>query len=187
MFGSIFSVVIYSQPDFYLAAHLTKSFNDYTFMGIHFYGQRMLSFMLVINTILIVLVMNYINRFTNRWALRRSFAFGTFLQGFGFAISFLLHDFWPLIIVTVVFTLGEIINVPSSQTMRADMMNPAKIGAYSGAFAATRPVGNIVAGSMVSLSQFTNDLGMAGALMIGTFIAIVTIMKASKMPARFDN
>jgi DHA1 family multidrug resistance protein B-like MFS transporter len=109
------------------------------------------------------------------------------LQGFGFAISFLLHDFWPLIIVTVVFTLGEIINVPSSQTMRADMMNPAKIGAYSGAFAATRPVGNIVAGSMVSLSQFTNDLGMAGALMIGTFIAIVTIMKASKMPARFDN
>jgi DHA1 family multidrug resistance protein B-like MFS transporter len=40
---------------------------------------------------------------------------------------------------------------------------------------------------MVSLSQFTNDLGMAGALMIGTFIAIVTIMKASKMPARFDN
>ncbi|QEA56856.1 MFS transporter [Weissella hellenica] len=187
MFGSIFSVVIYSQPDFYLAAHLTKSFNDYTFMGIHFYGQRMLSFMLVINTILIVLVMNYINRFTNRWALRRSFAFGTFLQGFGFAISFLLHDFWPLIIVTVVFTLGEIINVPSSQTMRADMMNPAKIGAYSGAFAATRPVGNIVAGSMVSLSQFTNDLGMAGALMIGTFIAIVTIMKASKMTARFDN
>lgn len=187
MFGSIFSVVIYSQPDFYLAAHLTKSFHDYTFMGIHFYGQRMLSFMLVINTILIILVMNYINRYTNRWALRRSFALGTFMQGFGFAMSFLLHDFWPLIIVTFVFTLGEIINVPSSQTMRADMMNPLKIGAYSGAFAATRPVGNILAGSMVSLSQFTNDWGMAGALMVGTFIAIVTIGKASKMPAPFEN
>ncbi|SCB85547.1 MFS transporter, DHA1 family, multidrug resistance protein B [Weissella bombi] len=187
MFGSIFSVVIYSQPDFYLAAHLTKSFHDYTFMGIHFYGQRMLSFMLVINTILIILVMNYINHYTNRWALRRSFALGTFMQGFGFAISFLLHDFWPLIIVTFVFTLGEIINVPSSQTMRADMMNPLKIGAYSGAFAATRPVGNILAGSMVSLSQFTNDWGMAGALMVGTFIAIVTIAKASKMPAPFES
>ena len=187
MFGSIFSVVIYSQPDFYLAAHLTKSFHDYTFMGIHFYGQRMLSFMLVINTILIILVMNYINHYTNRWALRRSFALGTFMQGFGFAISFLLHDFWPLVIITFVFTLGEIINVPSSQTMRADMMNPLKIGAYSGAFAATRPVGNILAGSMVSLSQFINDLGMASALMIGTFVAIITITKASKMPAPFEH
>jgi len=185
MFGSIFSVVIYSQPDFYLAAHLTQFFHDYTFMGIHFYGQRMLSFMLVINTVMIVLVMNLINRYTNRWPLIKSFAIGTFIQGFGFALSFLLRDFWPLVIVAVVFTLGEIINVPSSQTMRADMMNPEQIGAYSGAFAATRPVGNIISGMMVSLSQFTNDWGMAGVLMIGTLIAMVTIVQAAKMPAQF--
>ena len=87
--------------------------------------------------------------------------------------------------MAVVFTLGEIINVPSSQTMRADMMNPEQIGAYSGAFAATRPVGNIISGMMVSLSQFTNDWGMAGVLMIGTLIAMVTIVKAAKMPAQF--
>ena len=54
---------------------------------------------------------------------------GHLFKGFGFALSFLLRDFWPLVIVTVVFTLGEIINVPSSQTMRADMMNPEQIGA----------------------------------------------------------
>ncbi|MBJ7650472.1 MFS transporter [Weissella confusa] len=185
MFGTIFAVVIYSQPDFYLAAHLAESFRDYTLFGVHFYGQRMLSFMLVINTVVIVLTMSAFNHMTNRWPLIRGYAIGTFMQGLGFAMAFLLRDFWPLAFAAVVFTVGEMINVPSSQTLRADMMNPEKLGAYSGAFAATRPLGNIMAGVMVSASHFVGSVGAAVMLMIGVFIAIYSVATAAKMKASF--
>ena len=184
-YRTIFSVVVYSQPDFYLAAHLAESFRDYTLFGIHFYGQRMLSFMLVINTVLIVLTMSAFNHMTNRWPLVRGYMIGTFLQGLGFAMAFLLRDFWPLAFTAVVFTVGEMINVPSSQTLRADMMNPEKLGAYSGAFAATRPLGNIVAGVMVSASHFVGNIGAAVMLMVGVLIAIYSVATAAKMKASF--
>lgn len=185
MFGTIFAVVIYSQPDFYLAAHLAESFRDYTLFGVHFYGQRMLSFMLVINTVVIVLTMSAFNHMTNRWPLIRGYVIGTFMQGLGFAMAFLLRDFWPLAFAAVVFTVGEMINVSSSQTLRADMMNPEKLGAYSGAFAATRPLGNILAGVMVSASHFVGNVEAAVMLMIGVLIAIYSVATAAKMKASF--
>ena len=185
MMGSIFSVVIFSQPDFYLAAHLAESFHEYQFFGIHVYGQRMLSFMLVINTVMIVLLMTTFNHITDRWTQIKGYSIGMFLQGLGFAASFVLEDFWPLALTAVIFTVGEMINVPSSQTLRADMMNPAKLGAYSGAFAATRPLGTIVAGLIVSASHYVGEIGAAVMLMLCTVVAILAVMQANRMPADF--
>ena len=185
MLGSIFSVVIFSQPDFYLAAHLAESFHEYQFFGIHVYGQRMLSFMLVINTVMIVLLMTTFNHITDRWTQIKGYSIGMFLQGLGFAVSFVLQDFWPLAMTAVIFTVGEMINVPSSQTLRADMMNPAKLGAYSGAFAATRPLGTIVAGLIVSASHYVGEIGAAVMLMLCTVVAILAVMQANRMPADF--
>jgi len=186
MVGSIFSVVIFSQPDFYLAAHLAESFHDYNFFGLHIYGQRMLSFMLVINTVMIVLLMTTFNHITDRWTQIKGYSVGLFLQGLGFAIAFVLQDFWPLAVTAVIFTIGEMINVPSSQTLRADMMDPAKLGAYSGAFAATRPLGTIVAGVIVSASHYVGEVGAAVMLMLCTVISIAAVMRANRMKANFE-
>lgn len=149
------------------------------------YGQRMLSLMLVMNTILIIATMGFVTKATAKWNLVRAMALGLFLQGGGFALSFLLQDFWPLVVTTIIFTTGEMISVPASQTLRADMMNPDKIGAYSGVFAVTRPLGSVIAGAFVSISVVLGNYGIAALLMVLVFVAIYLIARATHMTAPF--
>lgn len=183
--GSVLASVIYLQPDYYLAAHLSQTFNDYSLLGMEIYGQRMLSLMLVMNTILIIATMGFVTKATAKWNLVRAMALGLFLQGGGFALSFLLQDFWPLVVTTIIFTTGEMISVPASQTLRADMMNPDKIGAYSGVFAVTRPLGSVIAGAFVSISVVLGNYGIAALLMVLVFVAIYLIARATHMTAPF--
>ncbi|RRG18497.1 MFS transporter [Weissella viridescens] len=183
--ASVLASVVYLQPDYYLAAHLSQSFHEYHLFGMDIYGQRMLSLMLVFNTVIIIFVMGWVTRATEKWYLVRAFAIGVLLQGGGFALSFLMQDFWPLIIATIIFTTGEMIGVPASQTLRADMMDPAKIGAYSGVFSVTRPIGAVIASGFVSLSAVVNNWGIAALLMLVVFLAIYLVARAAKMPAPF--
>jgi DHA1 family multidrug resistance protein B-like MFS transporter len=185
LLGGVMGTVIFTQPDYYLAAHLGESFHQVSLFGVQIYGQRMLSIMLVVNTVMIVLMMTAFNRLTERWSLLKGYSVGIVLQGFGFAVSFVLQDFWPLFMAAVVLTIGEMINVPASQTMRADMMNPAQLGAYSGAFAAARPLGTVIAGGMVTLSHFIGSAGVALTLVLITILAVVLTATAYRMPATF--
>ncbi|MBM7616873.1 DHA1 family multidrug resistance protein B-like MFS transporter [Weissella uvarum] len=185
--ASVLASIVYLQPDYYLAAHLSQSFHSYTLFGADIYGQRMLSIMLILNTIMIVLVMGWVTRRTEKWRLVPAFAIGVLLQGGGFAASFLLQDFWPLIVMTIIFTTGEMIGVPASQTLRADMMDPDRIGAYSGVFSVTKPIGAVFASGFVSLSAIVNNIGIAMLLMVIVFASIILVARAAAMPAPFDN
>ncbi|MDR3190990.1 MAG: MFS transporter [Lactobacillaceae bacterium] len=184
--GSIGMTVIFTQPDYYLAAHLGESFKTTHIFGVQIYGQRMLSVMTMTNTAMIVILMGLFTRMTSHFKLTQNVLVGTLMQGGAFAVAFLLHSFWPLMIMAVLLTIGEMINVPASQTIRAEMMNPAKLGAYSGAFAATRPVGMIIASLLVSLSHFVGNYGIALILTLISFAAVALTIKAAKMPATFE-
>lgn len=180
--GAVLSIVIYSQIDYYLPAHLNTDFHTYWLWAQEIYGQRMLSLMLITNTALIIVFMGLVNHYSTTWPLTRGFALGQGLQGIGIALTFVLGDFWPLILATVIWTLGEIIVVPASQTIRADLMDPNKIGAYSGLFSVTRPIGTVIAGGMVSLSAVINKWGMAVIVVLMAVGAIGLTLKAVKMP-----
>lgn len=182
--GAVLSIVVYSQIDYYLPAHLTTDFHTYWLWAQEIYGQRMLSLMMITNTALIIIFMGLINHYSTRWPLIFGFSVGQGLQGFGIALSFILGDFWPLILATPIWTLGEIIVVPAGQTIRADLMDPDRIGAYSGVFAVTRPIGTIIAGSMVSLSSLINKWGMAVIILIMTIAAIGLTVKAVNTPQK---
>lgn len=186
MLGSIGMTVIFTQPDFYLAAHLGEAFQTTRQFGIQIYGQRMLSVMTMINTVIIIVMMTMFTRWTGGWSIRRSITIGIFLQAAGFAGAFLTESFWPLVIMSVVLTVGEMINVPASQTLRADMMNPEQLGTYAGAFAATRPVGMIISSLMVSLSHYVGNVGIAALLMVLSLMTIWLILRATKMAATFE-
>ncbi|MDR3242040.1 MAG: MFS transporter [Lactobacillaceae bacterium] len=185
LLGAIAASTIMNQPDYYLATHLGESFMPTRLFGIDVYGQRMLSIMMVLNTMMVVTVFGIITRIANRFDLKRAFTVGIMLQGFGFAVSFLVQSFWPSIIATIVFTVGEMIGVAPGQTIRANLMNPAKIGAYSGAFSASRPAGMVVSSLMVSLSHFTGAWGMVIVMILLTLFAAWSTVKAAKMPAQF--
>lgn len=178
--GLVLSTAVFSQPDFYLAAHLGESFRTIQLFGLTIFGQRMLSLITIENTFIIIILMGMMAKLTQRFSLKNGVVVGTLVQSTGFALAFLFNTFWPLLIAGVILTFGEMIVTPASQTLRADMMNPAKIGAYSGFSAATRPVGTIIAASVVSASHFVGNVGAAVIIMAAGFGAVVFMLAAVK-------
>ncbi|QBO36450.1 MFS transporter [Periweissella cryptocerci] len=182
--GLVLSTAVFSQPDFYLAAHLGQSFHTITLAGLTIFGQRMLSLITIENTFLIIVLMGVMTKLTQRFSLKNGVVIGTLVQSGGFALAFIFNTFWPLLIAGVILTFGEMIVTPASQTLRADMMNPAKIGAYSGFSAATRPVGTILAASVVSASHFIGNIGAAVLIIMAGLGAVAFMLAAIKrLPA----
>ena len=173
MVASIGATIIFTSPDYYLAAHLSQTFHTIDIAGVEIFGQRMLSIVTMVNTFMIVLMMGMMTKLFKHWSEMKASAVGTALQGGSFAIMFLLTDFWPLMVFTVILTLGEMIVTPASQSLRAEMMNPEKIGAYSGFSAAIRPIGAILASGIVSASVLVGNIGAALLLLTATGISIL--------------
>lgn len=181
MIASIGATIIFTSPDYYLAAHLSQTFHTIDIAGVEIFGQRMLSIVTMVNTFMIVLMMGMMTKLFKHWSEMKASAVGTVLQGGGFAIMFLLTDFWPLMVFTVILTLGEMIVTPASQSLRAEMMNPEKIGAYSGFSAAIRPIGAILASGIVSASVLVGNVGAALLLLTATGISILFTYLAVQM------
>ncbi|WP_225048209.1 MDR family MFS transporter [Lacticaseibacillus kribbianus] len=177
--GSLAVEIIFNQPMSYLPVHLDRDFHTVTGFGVAIYGQRMLSVLTLVNTVLIVACMAFVTRATKRWSTSRGFAIGTALLGGATAVSFLLNSLWPLVINAVVQTIGEMISVPPSQTLRADLMDPEKVGAYSGVWTTVGPLASMGAGLGVTLSTWIGNGGMAAFMGVLVLTSVVLVHKAA--------
>lgn len=179
--ASIFIAMIFSQIDYYLPVHLSDSFTTTTIFGVQIYGQRMLTIFLIVNTLLIVLFMNFINHLTENWTRKMGIGIGVILQGLGFILAFLGHDFRWEMIASIVATVGEMILVPVSQAFRADLMDGDKVGVYTGVFSVTQPVASILSGLLLGGSRFYGNIGMALFMVIIVVSAVFPAIKAIGM------
>ncbi len=110
------------------------------------------------------------------------FAMGLLLEGAGIAMSFILNNFWPIVITTLVFSIGEIIESPAQETIQASMMDPNRIGAYSGLNSITFPISFLIASLLVSASSFTSNVVIAIVVFIMVLISMILAYVAYKMP-----
>jgi len=172
MVAGVGAVVIFSSPDYYLAAHLAETFHSVTVLGIQIFGQRMLSVITIVNTVMIVLLMGTMTKLFSNWSNLKASLVGIAIQGSSFALMLLLNDFWPLFIVAIVLTIGEMIVTPANQSLRAEMMNQNKVGVYSGFSAATRPLGYILSSGIVSISIVIGHIGAAILLLVATGVSM---------------
>lgn len=176
LIGMVLSGIVTSQLGYYLAVHLGDDFQTVRLFGIEIYGQRMLSGVTLINTAIIIPFMSLFTSLTKRWSLKRAYSVGMLLQTIGFALACLFSTLWPIVICAVILTIGEMIVVPPSQTLRADLMDPEKIGTYSGAFSTVNPLASILAGASVTISAFLGSYGMAALFMVLGILSIVVVV-----------
>ena len=187
LMGYCTATIITMQPNYYLAVHLGRDFTNVTIFGIQVYGQRMLSLITLINTVMIVFMMSIFTAIGRKMSLQREYAWGMSLQAVAFAAAFILHTLWPLALCAVVLTVGEMLTVPASQTLRANLMNPASIGAYSGATSAVRPLSAVLAGALLTASTLIGPVGMAVSMLLLGIATILLTNHSSRMRASFDN
>ncbi len=162
----ILNKVIFGNIDFYLPVHLSDSFKTTTIFGFE--------------------IWLFVNQLTNKWSERKSLTTGALLQGLGFAAAFLMNSFIPLILASIVMTIGEMILVPSSQSLRADLMNEEKIGTYSGFVTITDPIGSVLSGSLVSFSVYIHHTGVAVVMVVVTVLLVLCFNQVMKMKTQAE-
>ena len=87
-----------------------------------------------LNGVLIVFLELPLTSFTQRWPRRPTIAAGYLLIGLGFALAGWSRTMPMLLLVVVIFTLGEMIAMPVASAYVADSIPPAMRGRYMGAF-----------------------------------------------------
>lgn len=179
--GCIFFGAVWAQIDNYIPIHYKTIYTPVNLFGFEITGAKLLSLTVLINTIMIVSLMTSMNRLTRKMKLIPQLILGASIFASGLLSAFTFKTLIPILISAVIYTLGEMINVPASQVLRAKMMNDNKIGSYSGFIAIAQPLGIVLAGGMVSLSQFTGVLGVQISFILLSSTGIALIVKSAKM------
>ncbi|MDR0199882.1 MAG: MFS transporter [Streptococcaceae bacterium] len=182
--SAIFTAMIFNQLDNYLPVHLSNSFVNTSVFGLQIYGQRMLSIFLIVNTFIIVLLMNGLTRLTRNWRRQTGMVVGLFFQGTGFIVAFLGTTLTVELVATVIATFGEMIGVSFLQAYRADLMEGDSAGTYSGFFTITQPIASVISGLLVSVSGVLTNVGMAGMMVLVMIGAIWPAIVSVRMKER---
>lgn len=99
--------------------------------------QSIYGMLITLNTVLIILLEVPLNTAMAHWPHRRGLALGAFLCGAGFGGLAFATEVWGVAGTVVIWTLGEIILLPSTAAYVADMAPPERRGEYMGLYMMT--------------------------------------------------
>jgi MFS family permease len=98
------------------------------------FSTKVYGFIIAVNGVLIVLLELPLTEYTRRWPAHRVIAIGYVLIGLGFASTAWANTIPALVIVVVVFTIGEMIAMPVSAAYIAESVPGIMRGRYMGAY-----------------------------------------------------
>jgi putative transporter protein len=179
--GTVFNGVIWLQIDNYIPVHLKESFIASSIFGIHISGAKMLSIMVFINTLIIVCFITTANRLTKEMKLIPQFLLGSIIFDLGMLFTIVFRSFWALFLLAILYTMGELICMPPSQVLRAEMMNENKLGTYSGFLNMAQPLASILAGAMISISAATGAVGVWLVFIVCAVLGLLLIIRAAHL------
>lgn len=179
--GTILFTSVWTQIDNYIPIHYKTIYQPTQLFGLEITGAKLLSLTVLINTVMIVLLMTTVNRLTEKMKLIPQLILGSVIFAVGIFSAFTFKSLIPILLAAVVYTIGEMINVPASQVLRAKMMDENKIGSYSGFISIAQPLGAILAGGMVSLSQFTGVVGVQLTFTLFASLGLFLTVKSARM------
>ncbi|WP_306693982.1 MFS transporter [Streptococcus didelphis] len=177
--GSIFMASIWMHN--YIPVHLKLHFVQTNLFGFQITSSKMLSLMVFTNTLLIVIFMTILSKVTENWPLLTQIIIGSLIFTIGIFLSFTFTHLLMIWLAVIIFTVGEMINVPANQLLRVKMMKQSKIGSYTGFISMVQPLGAIFAGLLVSVSYFTGKIGVQIVFLVFAFIGITLIVLSAKM------
>lgn len=179
--GTILFTSVWTQIDNYIPIHYKTIYQPTQLFGLEITGAKLLSLTVLINTVMIVLLMTTVNRLSEKMKLIPQLILGSVIFAVGIFSAFTFKSLIPILLAAVVYTVGEMINVPAGQVLRAKMMDENKIGSYSGFISIAQPLGAILAGSMVSLSQFTGVAGVQLTFILFASLGLFLTVKSARL------
>jgi predicted MFS family arabinose efflux permease len=163
--ASVFAWVVYVAYETVLPISLVESH------GVPEWGWGLL---LVVNPLLVTVFQLRLTRRVTHVPAARKWAVAMLLMGFPFLL-FGLSSMLPLIVfVLVVFVIGEMLWVPTSQSIVAGLAPDDLRGAYMGAFGGTAAAGFALAPFVgLQVRGAAGDTAMWGAFAVAAVVAVI--------------
>jgi MFS family permease len=135
-----------------------------------------------LNGVLVVLIELPLTTFTRRFHPRRVMAVGYTLVGIGFCLNAFAHTIAAFVVCMIIFTLGEIITMPTASAYLAGLAPPEMRGRYMGVSGLTWSLALIIGPALgMKLLAFAPTVYWIACGLLGLFAA--AIISATKRSA----
>jgi len=160
--SAVFAWLVYVAYEIVLPVSLVDGFG---------YQPAAWGFLVWINPLLVTLFQLRLTRATVRVPAASKLVVAMLTMGLPFLLLTKTHALLPVIVVVTVFVVGEMLWVPTSQAVIADLAPADVRGAYMGAFGSTAAIGFAIA-PLVGF-QVRNSFGDDATWVMFAFISVV--------------
>ncbi|TYS89784.1 MFS transporter [Rossellomorea aquimaris] len=154
-------------------------------------GIRLLSLLTVVNTLMIVLFTAAAGKWITGKKEEPIMYTGFILFGMGYFFMAFSNDFLTLFLSVVVLTIGELLYVPTRQSLLADIVDDSRRGAYMAMNGLVFQVGKMIgaAGLIVGniIGGLAMGIGFLGLVVLGIFFSKVALRNGGKEESVIKN
>ncbi|MEC0255635.1 MFS transporter [Paenibacillus lautus] len=176
--AGIFALVTIMQLDLYLAVYVIDyvpsqtlfSWNGHSLM---LSSTEILGWVLGLNGLLFVLFILPVTKWFRNWKERDVFVLSSLLSGVGTFALGLNTNIWFLFFVTIIFTFGEMVRSPVTQSFISRYAPEHARGQYMGADSLQYTIGRLLAPVTVFLSAWLPPMGIFSIILISALISVV--------------
>lgn len=169
----------------YVALRLQNEFNPISLFNTNIDGVKMFSFIMVVNTIVVVFMSYLVMKGFNIFKEKTYFALGLILYLIGYVNITYLNSFYFLLIAMIIAAIGEIIYSPIIQEKKYKMTPENSRGSYSAignlGFNASELIARLGILLGTFLTSFEMSLYMLIILLIGSLGVYLSIFKKEKV------
>ncbi|UNK18324.1 MFS transporter [Paenibacillus sp. N3/727] len=184
--AGIFSLVTIMQLDLYLAVYVINYVPSqalFTWNGDSFMltSKEIFGWLLGLNGLLFVLFILPVTKWFRNWRERNVFILSSLLSGVGTFALGLNTNIWFLFFVTIIFTFGEIVRSPVTESFISRYAPEHARGQYMGANSLQFTIGRFLAPMTVFLSTWVPPMGIFSIILVFALISVVLYIQLFKI------
>ncbi|MDU4698529.1 MULTISPECIES: MDR family MFS transporter [Paenibacillus] len=186
LLAGVFALVPIMQLDLYLAVYLSNEVPAQALFqwgrgALTLSGKEVYGWILGFNGLLFVLFVLPITKWLRHWKERDIFVMSALLSGGGtFAVG-LNPQLWYLFAVTILYTLGEMIRMPVTQSFISRYAPEQARGQYMGADNLQYTFGRMLAPITVTLSAWLPPMGVFTVILVFAFVSVGFYLQLYRM------
>jgi MFS family permease len=184
--AGVFALIPIMQLDLYLPVYVinhvpTQPLFIWKGTSLILSSTEIFGWLVGFNGLLFVLFILPVTKGFRKWKERNVFILSSLLSGFGTFFVGLTTNIWILFFITIIFTFGEIVRSPVTQSFISRYAPAHARGQYMGADSLQYTMGKFLAPMMVFLANWIPPMGIFSIILLLAFISIGLYILLFKM------
>lgn len=186
--AGIFALVGIMQLDLYLPVYVINNVPAQTLFtwnghSLTLSSTEIFGWLVGFNGLMFVLFILPVTKWFSNWKERNIFILSSLLSGIGTFFVGLNNNIWFLFFVTIIFTFGEIVRSPVTQSFISRYAPEHARGQYMGADSLQYTIGKFLAPMTVFLSSWVPPMAIFSTILVLSLISIVFYIRLFRMYA----